>query len=149
MISETLRQFEKYMVELFNLDKKYADEMKAHSHAEAPNECCGILAGVNDRVIKLYRTTNTEHSPYRYRIDPREMLAIYKEIQENRWQLLGVYHSHPHTEAFPSPTDMKSNVLPGSIYFIISLSNPDQVVIRGFHILKGKITETQLRITKT
>ena len=136
------------MVELFNLDKKYADEMIAHARAEAPNECCGILAGVNDRVIKLYRTTNTERSPYRYRIEPREMLAIYKEIQENRWKLLGAYHSHTHTEAYPSPTDMKSIVLPGSIYFIISLSDPDQVVIRGFHIIEGKITETQVRITK-
>lgn len=137
------------MVEFLNLDKKYADEMIAHAQAEAPNECCGILAGINDRIIKLYRTTNTEHSPYRYRIEPREMLAIYKEIQDNGWKLLGVYHSHTHTEAYPSPTDKQSIVLPGSIYFIISLSDPDQVVIRGFHIIAGKVTETQLRITKT
>ena len=137
------------MVELFNLDKKYADEMIAHARAEAPNECCGILAGLNDRVIKLYRTTNTEHSAYRYNIESREMLTIYKEIQENRWQLLGVYHSHTHTEAYPSPTDMKSIVLPGSIHFIISLSDPDQAIIRAFHIMKGKAIETQLRITKT
>ena len=137
------------MVELFNLDKKYADEMIARARAEAPNECCGILAGLNDRVIKLYRTTNTEHSAYRYSIEPREMLTIYKEIQKNRWQLLGIYHSHTHTEAYPSPTDMKSIVLPGSIYFIISLSDPDQAIIRGFHIMKGKVIETQLRITKT
>ena len=137
------------MVELFNLDKKYADEMIAHALAEVPNECCGILAGLNDRVIKLYRTTNTSDSPYRYSIEPREMHAIYKEIQDNGWKLLGVYHSHTHTEAYPSPTDMKSIVLPGSIYFIISLSDPDQAIIRGFHIMKGKVIETQLRITKT
>jgi [CysO sulfur-carrier protein]-S-L-cysteine hydrolase len=137
------------MVELFNLDKKYADEMIDHARAEVPNECCGILAGLNDRVIKLYRTTNTSHSPYRYSIEPREMFAIYKEIQDNGWQLLGVYHSHTHTEAYPSPTDMKSIVLPGSIHFIISLNDPDQAIIRGFHIMKGKAIETQLRITKT
>jgi proteasome lid subunit RPN8/RPN11 len=137
------------MVELFNLDKKYADEMIAHALAEVPNECCGILAGLNDRVIKLYRTTNTSDSSYRYSIEPREMHAIYKEIQDNGWKLLGVYHSHTHTEAYPSPTDMKSIILPGSIYFIISLSDPDQAIIRGFHIMKGKVIETQLRITKT
>ena len=123
--------------------------MIARARAEAPNECCGILAGVNDRVIKLYRTTNTEHSPYRYNIEHQEMLAIYKEMQENRWNLLGIYHSHTHTQAYPSPTDMKSIVLPGSIYFIISLRDPDQAIIRGFHIMKGKVIETQLRITKT
>jgi len=136
------------MVDLFNLEKKYADEMVAHARAESPNECCGILAGGNGRMIKLYRTTNTERSPCRYKIDPVEMLAIYKEIQNNSWELLGVYHSHTHTEAYPSPTDIESTVLPGSIYFIISLSDPDQAVIRGFHLIEGKITEVELRITK-
>jgi len=77
------------------------------------------------------------------------MLAIYEEIQKNRWELLGVYHSHTHTEAYPSLTDLKSIILPGSIYFIISLSDPDQAGIRGFHIIKGKVIETQLRITET
>ena len=137
------------MVNLFNLEKKYADDMVAHARTEAPNECCGILAGKDERVIKLYRTTNTEHSPYRYKIDPVQMLAIYEEIQKNKWKLLGVYHSHTHTEAYPSPTDIKSAILPEYLLFIISLSNPDQAVIRVFQIIEGKITETELRITET
>jgi len=133
------------MVGLFNLEKNYTDEMVAHAHAENPNECCGILAGVNGRLIKIYRTTNTEHSPYRYSIDPQELIAIYKEIRENNWKLLGIYHSHIHTEAYPSYNDIKSTVFNGFIYFIISLSNPDQVVIRGFHIIEGRITEIELK----
>ena len=120
------------MVDLFNLEKKYADEMVAHAHGESPNECCGILAGGNGRVIKFYRTTNTERNHCRYKIE-----------------LLGVYHSHTHTEAYPSPADIESTVLPGSIYFIISLSDPEQAVIRGFHLIEGKITEVELRITKS
>jgi proteasome lid subunit RPN8/RPN11 len=96
------------MVDLFNLEKKYADEMVDHARAESPNECCGVLAGSNGKVIKLYRTTNSERSPFRYKIDSVEMLAIYKEIQNKRWQILGVYHSHIHTEAYPSTTDIKS-----------------------------------------
>ncbi|MGA2527461.1 MAG: M67 family metallopeptidase [Smithellaceae bacterium] len=137
------------MVNLFNLEKKYADDMVAHARTEAPNECCGILAGKDERVIKLYRTTNTEHSPYRYKIDPVQMLAIYEEIQKNKWKLLGVYHSHTHTEAYPSATDIKSIVFPESIYFIVSLSNPDQAIIRGFHITEDNISEVELRIIET
>jgi [CysO sulfur-carrier protein]-S-L-cysteine hydrolase len=137
------------MDNLFNLEKNYADEMVAHAREEAPNECCGILAGVKGRVIKLYRTTNAEHSPYRYGVDPRELIAIYTEIQENGWEFLGIYHSHTHTEAYPSPTDIQSAVLPKSLYVIVSLSNPDQAVIRGFHIIEGEIIETELRITET
>jgi len=134
-------------VDLFNLDKKYADEMLAHAVSAALNECCGILAGINNNVVKLYRTTNTERSPSKYKINSQEMFSIYKEISENRWELLGVYHSHVHTEAYPSPTDVKSALLPESIYFIISLRDPERVVIRGFLIKKGKVTEIELRIT--
>jgi proteasome lid subunit RPN8/RPN11 len=130
---------------LFYLDKKYADEMVAQARAEAPDECCGILAGVNGRVIKLYHTANSEHSPDRYSIDPKELIAIYKEIQENSWGLLAVYHSHTHTEAYPSPTDIHSAVLPEALYIIISLSNPGQVVIRGFNISQGKVSEVELK----
>jgi [CysO sulfur-carrier protein]-S-L-cysteine hydrolase len=57
------------MGDLFFLEKKYADEMVAHARQETPNECCGILAGVNNQVVKLYQTINSEHSPTRYRID--------------------------------------------------------------------------------
>jgi proteasome lid subunit RPN8/RPN11 len=74
------------MVNLFNLEKKYADDMVAHARTEAPNECCGILAGKDERVIKLYRTTNTEHSPYRYKIDPVQMLAIYEENSKEQME---------------------------------------------------------------
>jgi proteasome lid subunit RPN8/RPN11 len=134
-------------VDIFYLEKKYADEMRAHAVSEAPDECCGILAGINNNAVKFYRTTNTEHSPSQYKINSQEMFSIYKEIRENRWELLGIYHSHIHTEAYPSPTDVKSALLPESIYFIISLRDPERVLIRGFFINKGKITEIELRIT--
>jgi proteasome lid subunit RPN8/RPN11 len=137
------------MVDSFNLQTSWADEMVAHAREEAPNESCGILAGVDGRVIALFRTTNAEHSPYRYSVDPRDLIAVYKELQHNGWELLGVYHSHTHTESYPSPTDIKSAVLPESIYFIISLSNPDQAIIRVFRIIKGEVAEIELRITET
>ncbi len=134
------------MANIFNLEKNYVDEMIAHASSEAPNECCGILAGLKGRVLKLYRTTNAEHSPFRYSLEPSELIAVYREIEKNGWELLAVYHSHTHTEAYPSPTDVKSASLPGSLYLIISLNKPDQPVMRGFSIVEGKITEAELRI---
>ena len=83
-----------------------------------------------------------------YRTDPQEMLAIYEEIRENKWQILGIYHSHTQTSAYPSTTDIKCAVLSGPIYFILSMKNQDQPVIRGFRILEGIVTETELRIVK-
>ena len=137
------------MDNIFNLEKKFADEMIAHARSETPNECCGILVGVKGRVLKLYRTTNAEHSPFRYTVDSRELVTIYREIGENGWELLAVYHSHPDTDAYPSAIDIESAFLPEFLYFIISLSNPDQAVIRGFRIIEAKIREIELRIIET
>jgi proteasome lid subunit RPN8/RPN11 len=134
------------MADLFFLEKKYADEMIAHAHREVPNECCGIMAGVNNKVVKFYQTINTERNPARYRIDSQQMFAIYKEIRENGWEISGIYHSHVQTAAYPSPADTKSAVLSGPVYFIVSLQNPEQPVIKGFRILEGNITEIELRL---
>ena len=81
--------------------------MVYYAQEAVPNECCGIIAGANGKIMKLYPTTNAEHSPLRYRIDPKELLTIYKEIEDKEWDLLGIYHSHTHTEAYPSDTDIK------------------------------------------
>jgi proteasome lid subunit RPN8/RPN11 len=134
------------MADLFFLEKKYADEMIAHAHREVPNECCVIMAGVNNKVVKFYQTINTERNPARYRIDSQQMFAIYKEIRENGWEISGIYHSHVQTAAYPSPADTKSAVLSGPVYFIVSLQNPEQPVIKGFRILEGNITEIELRL---
>jgi proteasome lid subunit RPN8/RPN11 len=134
------------MADLFFLEKKYADEMIAHAHREVPNECCGIMAGVNNKVVKFYQTINTERNPARYIIDSQQMFAIYKEIRENGWEISGIYHSHVQTAAYPSPADTKSAVLSGPVYFIVSLQNPEQPVIKGFRILEGNITEIELRL---
>lgn len=134
---------------MFCLEKRHADEMISHARSEEPNECCGILAGVDGRVTKLYRTTNAESSPVRYNIDPKELLMIYKEIEDKGWDLLGIYHSHTHTEAYPSATDVMLALWPESLCFIISLEDPGQAVIRAFQIIEGRISEQELKIVET
>jgi proteasome lid subunit RPN8/RPN11 len=77
------------------------------------------------------------------------MFAIYKEIRENGWEIAGIYHSHTQTAAYPSPVDIKSAILSGPIYFIVSLKNPEQPIIKGFRILEGSVTEIELRIVES
>lgn len=132
---------------MFNLEKNYAGAIIDHAIAEAPNECCGLLAGLEGRVIKLYRCKNAEHSPYLYSVDPHDLIAVYKELQQNGWDLLGIYHSHTHTEAYPSPKDVKSAVLQEALYLIVSLSNPDHPTIRAFNIIEGGVREVELKLT--
>jgi [CysO sulfur-carrier protein]-S-L-cysteine hydrolase len=131
---------------LFNLDKEYADAMISHARAEAPDECCGILAGKGGKIAQFYRATNAEHSPFRYSVYPEELIRIYQEIEERGWELLGIYHSHTSTPAYPSATDIKYAFWSPALYFIISVVDPAQPVIRAFRIKKGIVVEEELKI---
>ncbi|MFQ5826618.1 MAG: M67 family metallopeptidase [Dehalococcoidia bacterium] len=131
---------------MFRLERQYAEEMIAHARAEAPHECCGLLAGSQGRVKHLYRARNADHSPVRYSLDPKELFGYIRDIEDRDWDLLGIYHSHTHTEAYPSATDVKLAFWPDSLYFIISLERPEEPYIRAFRILEGKIGEEELRI---
>jgi proteasome lid subunit RPN8/RPN11 len=123
------------------LEQQYVDEMIAHAVEDAPNECCGIIAGSNDRATKLYRTRNSEQSPYRYNVDPKDLLRIFRECDENDWEFLAIYHSHTASEAYPSPTDVRLAFWPEARYILVSLENADQPVVRAFRIEDGEVTE--------
>ena len=120
--------------------------MVSHARQEMPNECCGVLLGKNGRVIKLFRTTNSEHSPIRYSIEPNELIKIYQEMDDHGWELLGIYHSHLNHEAYPSPFDIKYAYFPQSLYIIISLNDSAQPIVRAFYISKGEISEQELKV---
>ena len=131
---------------MFVLERKYADEIIAHGRQEAPNECCGVLAGRDGRVEKLFRAVNAEKSPYRYNVDPHDLLRIYRECDANGWDFLAIYHSHTHTEAYPSPTDVSLAAWPEAVYIIVSLADPENPVLKAFRIQDGRVSEEELGI---
>jgi proteasome lid subunit RPN8/RPN11 len=131
---------------VFVLERKYADEIIAQAREEAPNECCGVLAGRDGRVEKLFRALNAEKSPYRYNVEPHDLLRIYRECDARGWDFLAIYHSHTHTEAYPSPTDVRLAAWPESTYVIVSLADPENPVLRAFRIQDGRVSEEELRI---
>lgn len=130
---------------MLGLERCYFEEIIAHARAEMPMECCGVLAGKANKVLKLYRTTNSEKSPVRYSVKPEELLQIYRELEEKDWQLLAVYHSHPQGEAFPSLTDINLAQYPDVLHLIVSLSE-DVPVVRAFWLSGGQVKEEMLCI---
>jgi [CysO sulfur-carrier protein]-S-L-cysteine hydrolase len=135
----------------FRITRELADEMVQHCIEGRPNEACGMLAAKAGEMVRVFRMTNTSNSPVRYSLDPSEQLAVYNTLDEQGWELGGVFHSHTHTEAYPSPTDVRlaSEDVP---YVIVSLaSEPAQ--IRAFRIDKpdwtadeGEIREVPVTI---
>ena len=131
---------------MISLRQRFFDEMIAHAREEDPNECCGILAGVDGRVMRAYPTRNTEASPVKYLIDSGDMFKAYKDAEDNGWEFLAFYHSHTFSEAYPSPTDVRLASWPDSLYILVSLRNPESPQVRGFYIVDGRITEEELVI---
>lgn len=134
---------------MLQITKRFVDEMVTHAQAEFPEECCGILAGTDDHeVLKLYRITNVEHSPYRYLMDPREQYEAMKDSEHNNWEFIAFYHSHTHSEAYPSATDIRmASNWPDPYYILISLAEKEHPNVRAFRILDKQVTEEELQIT--
>lgn len=122
--------------------------MFAHARSELPNEACGILAGDNSRAIRFFPATNAEHSPTRYVVDPQDQLRILNELYTSGWDLLGIFHSHTHTAAYPSSTDVSLAAnWPDAYYLIASLQN-EPPVLRAFRVVDGKVDEEELSISE-
>ena len=132
--------------EMLHIDAKYAQEMVAHALEDDPNECCGILAGKDGRTERLYRMVNAEASPYRYRMDPKELLRVYREIDDLGWDIVAIYHSHTHSEAYPSATDIRLATWPEARYILVSLLNKEAPPIRAFCIEDGTVTEEEVEV---
>lgn len=137
---------------MLRIGKEFAEEMIAHSQEDDPNECCGILSGKDDTIQKLYRITNINRSPYRYLMDPQEMLNAMLESRRNGLELLAFYHSHTGSVGYPSATDVRmaqqSGWLGNDIYYVlVSLEDKANPYIKAYHIQEdGGIVEEEIEI---
>jgi proteasome lid subunit RPN8/RPN11 len=122
----------------------------ALDEAAKPAEACGLLAGeLGDMDIKaVYPCRNAapaEKVDLIYVLDPRDFLEADRQARSNGWDIIGVYHSHTHTEALPSPTDIADaeHQDPAWHYILVSTRLPTPVV-RSFTIVDGLVAEEPL-----
>ncbi len=135
---------------MIRISQKFIDQMIEHSKSENPNECCGILAGTNGDISKLYKIRNASPSPYRYVMDPQEMLTSIQDADENGIDLVAFYHSHTHSPAYPSETDTRMAVESGWVdfcYVLVSLEDDDKPVVR-FYVIDsdGEVLDEETQI---
>lgn len=120
-------------------------QMRAQVAAEAPLEACGLLAGAEGRVLKVYALENELRSPTRFRIAPQEQLAAFMEIEEAGWELLAIYHSHPGGPPHPSTSDIAEALYPEALHLIWDGSGPDWQA-RAFRIQGNEYHEIPLNV---
>ena len=131
---------------MLELDQVFFDEMVEHGLAAFPNEACGLLAGKEGRPVKFFAMTNQDASPVSYRLDPKEQLKVFDEMDDEGWDLLGIFHTHTHSEAYPSETDLKQAFYPEALYLVMSLSDRSAPVLRGFRVGDGGVDEEEVAI---
>ena len=118
------------------------EQIVAHCLSALPDEGCGLLGGdpVAATVERCYPTENTAASAKLYTVDPRAHLRADLDAEANGMEIIGVFHSHTHTDAYPSPTDVEQAPDPSWHYVVVSLRDTHPV-LRSYRIVRGKIDE--------
>jgi len=122
------------------------DEMVDHARADAPNECCGMIASRDGEAVEVYRAENAAASPLRYEIDGAEQYRIQMAIDDAGHDLGAIYHSHTRSAPVPSQTDINLAFYPDALYVIVGLAGDDPEV-RAFEIRDGQVAEADLEVS--
>ena len=131
---------------MVRISSNEVNEMVRHCLEENPNEACGLLIGVGDEITFVRRARSQRPSPYEFTMEPMDILAIDREAETNDMGIVGLYHCHTMTDAFPSPTDVAASPDENWFHFLISLKRkPYQV--RAFKIVGRSIDGVEIVLT--
>jgi len=129
------------------IDGVFFKEIVEQGLREFPNECCGIIAARDGVPMKVVPMRNADASPVTYRLDGNEQLQVFEGLDEEGLELWAIYHSHTHSEAYPSETDVRLAFYPDARYILLSVADREQPVLRSFFVRDGEVTEEELTIT--
>ena len=140
-----------------SLSTTIRDAIVAHARAEVPNEACGIVlgdrsAGDGGRPLRWVPLRNSLASPFRYAIDPADLLRLTIATDDTDEVFWAIVHSHVASPARPSPTDFRESHYPESLYLLVSLdpaeADPSTGApsLRAWRIVDGGVHEVEVRI---
>jgi proteasome lid subunit RPN8/RPN11 len=128
------------------ISQAMVDEIVSHAKSGFPNEVCGLIATQEGRAVRAYPIESLDPSPVHYHMDPTQQLRAITEIDDHELDLGAIYHSHTHTRAYPSPTDMRLAFYPEALYLIVSLADETRPDLRSFRIVDEQIEEVPLEV---
>jgi [CysO sulfur-carrier protein]-S-L-cysteine hydrolase len=132
---------------VFTVTQALVDKMTAQARREAPAEACGMIGGSGLTATAVYPTRNVDAARVTYSIDPAEAFSVIRQMRTDGVDFIACYHSHPETEAYPSPTDRRQAGNTDLIYLILSLRRPEQPELRAFRIVDGEVDEISLSVS--
>ena len=133
------------------ISQHFVDAILDQSRAEYPDEACGVILGPvgASKAQRIKPMINAAHSPTFYEFDPKDLLALYRDLDDQDEEIVVIYHSHTDTEAYPSRTDIAYAGEPGAHYVLVSTREEiaPEVEFRSFRIIDGVVSEESVVIT--
>ncbi|MBT2480960.1 Mov34/MPN/PAD-1 family protein [Streptomyces sp. ISL-94] len=136
---------------MLTLTQALYDRIVEHARQDHPDEACGVVAGPagTDRPERFIPMLNAARSPTFYEFDSKDLLKLYRELDDRDEDPVIVYHSHTATEAYPSRTDVTYANEPGAHYVLVSTADKDglgEFQFRSYRIVDGVITEEEVQV---
>lgn len=135
---------------MLTIERPLLNQILEQLQACYPLEGCGLLAGdaAAGWVTAVYPIENSLHSPTAYKMDPAQQIQAMLDLEARGWQLLAIYHSHPHGPEIPSATDVALATYPEALYVIVSLQERAALVVRAFRIDGSAFIEETMRVVQ-
>jgi proteasome lid subunit RPN8/RPN11 len=128
------------------ISRQLLDEVVEHARADAPNECCGMIAARDGEAVAVHRARNVAATPkLRYEMDGMEQYRIQSAIEDEGLELGAIYHSHTRSAPTPSQTDINLAFYPDALYVIVGVED-DEPDVRAWRIVDGAATEAALEV---
>jgi len=127
------------------IDPGLLEQIVAQAHAEAPNECCGIIAARDGKAVSVHPARNAAASPLRYEMEGMEQYRIQTAIEDAGHELGAIYHSHTRTSPHPSQTDINLAFYPEALYVIVGVKAeaPD---VRAWRIVDKQVSAEEITV---
>ncbi|MFI7356934.1 Mov34/MPN/PAD-1 family protein [Streptomyces avidinii] len=138
---------------MLTLTQDLYDRIVEHARQDHPDEACGVVAGPagTDRPERFVPMLNAARSPTFYEFDSKDLLKLYRDLDDRDEEPVIVYHSHTATEAYPSRTDVTYANEPGAHYVLVSTADKDglgEFQFRSYRIVGGVITEEEVQVVE-
>jgi proteasome lid subunit RPN8/RPN11 len=134
------------MGDVIRVRREVLNRLLDEAHREPTLECCGLLAGRDGTIERVLPAPNVLASPSAYELAPGDLFQLMREIRAAELEMMGIYHSHPTGDNYPSPRDIERAYYPDAVYFIVSSGQKARRPVRAFAICDGSVRERSVEV---
>ena len=129
------------------LPRQLVNRILYQAQTSPDEEVCGLIAARGGHPLRCIAVPNVSADPQRlFAMEPAAQIEAMRKMRERDETLFGIYHSHPHSPATPSTTDLEQAGYPEALYIIVSLNTRGVLEMRGYRLAGGEASQVQLEI---